>query len=151
MPELWRDLRWSLRLLLTQRAFTAVALLAISLGIGANTAIFSVVHAVLLRPLPFHDPSRVIAFWDDGSWSRAEIALMQEAASGSFQQIAGYGIRSATLTGRQEPLQLQSVMATGNLFQLLGAEPLLGSALAACLLPARRATRVDPIRALRAD
>lgn len=65
----------------------------------------------------------MVAFWDDGSWSKAEIALMQQVGAVSFSQISGFGIRSITLTGRQEPLLLEKVMATGNLFRLLGSAP----------------------------
>ena len=63
MEGLWKDLHHSIRMLLKKRGFTAAAVLTLALGIGANTAIFSVIHAVLLRPLPFGDPDQLVVLW----------------------------------------------------------------------------------------
>lgn len=72
MVGLWQDLRYGIRMLLKHRGFTAIAVLTLGLGIGANTAIFSVVNAVVLRPLPFEEPERIIRMW--GKFSQGDHA-----------------------------------------------------------------------------
>ncbi|MEP7274203.1 MAG: ABC transporter permease, partial [Acidobacteriota bacterium] len=67
METLWQDFRFGLRLLLRKPGFTVIAVLSLGLGIGANTAIFSLVDAVLIRPLPFHEPDRLVMVWEDAT------------------------------------------------------------------------------------
>jgi putative ABC transport system permease protein len=137
MDTLFNDIHYGLRGLLKRPGFTAIAVLTLALGIGANTAIFSVVQAVLLRPLPFPEPERIVVAWKQDATihnpfvelSVAEIKDWQ-AQSQSFTDLAampttiyGYGY---VLTGRGEPLQLESAKVTGRYFSILGARAALG-------------------------
>ena len=128
------DLRYSVRMLLKSRGFTVVALLTLALGIGGVTAVFSVVYAVLLRPLPFRDPDRLVMVWE----SHPEIRKLQvtvpdfldwQRQSQGFEQMAAYSfeaVNKVVLTGRGEPEQLQATMVSENLFALLGVKPAVG-------------------------
>src|SRR6476646_9312455 len=111
MPMMWetaiRDVRHALRALRSSPGFTAVALALLALGIGANTAIFSVVSAVLLRPLPFPEPNRVVLLWEDmtaiGGPARVEASpgdyVSWSERSRSFTGVAGFGLDKYNLTG----------------------------------------------------
>ncbi|MGA9774088.1 MAG: ABC transporter permease [Blastocatellia bacterium] len=135
--EMIQDLRYAVRMLLKRPGFTLIAIFTLSLGIGANTAVFSVVHTVLLRPLPFAEQERLIVAWKqdttDGSpfleLSVAEFKDWQ-AQSQSFDSLAvmpttiyGYGY---VMTGRGDALQLESSKVTSGFFTMLGVEPALG-------------------------
>jgi putative ABC transport system permease protein len=120
-------------MLVKNPGFTTVAVLTLALGIGANTAIFSVVNAVLLKPLPYADPDRLAAIWvtepsgpgglfPDTSPDFRDWQVMNHSFEG-MSAITGAG---ATLTGSGEPLQLRSLSVSPNTFQLLGAQPQLG-------------------------
>jgi len=137
METLVKDIRYGVRGLLKRPVFTAIAVLTLALGIGANTAIFSVVQAVLLRPLPFPEQERLVVGWKQDAaihnpfveLSVAEIKDWQ-AQSQSFTELAampttiyGYGY---VLTGHGEPLQLESAKVTGRFFSILGAHAALG-------------------------
>jgi predicted permease len=131
---MWHDLRYGARMLLKKPGFTLIAVLTLSLGIGANTAIFSVVNAVLLRPLPFADSERLVTIAE----THPEIARLQVATpdfqdwrrqAQSFTEMAAYSLKSLgqpVLTEAGEPEQLQSVCVTPNLFPMLGVSPALG-------------------------
>src|ERR1044071_3855791 len=105
MDTLIQDLRFGIRTLLKYRSFTAIAIVALALGIGANTAIFSVVNAILLRPLPFKQPDRLVKVCPQrisASVSKAEYVEFKEQA-GSFDDRAAYSGWSFTVPGKGEP------------------------------------------------
>ncbi|HKW48204.1 MAG TPA: ABC transporter permease, partial [Gemmatimonadaceae bacterium] len=120
------DLVFALRQARRQPVFTIVSLLTFALGIGANTAMFSVVRGVLLRPLPFRDPARLAAIWPTRAISNAELLFMQRQ-SRSFESVAaislGWGV---AMTGAGEPRQLHAARTSVNFFNTLGVRPLLG-------------------------
>lgn len=140
MDALWGDIRYSLRGMRNSPGFTAVAVLTLALAIGANTAIFSIVHAVLLRSLPYRDPERLVRIWETGppirvradrtpvspanflSWSGAADLFEDIAASNSGSN------RSVTLTGSATPVKLPADGVRGGFFRMLGIEPILGRA-----------------------
>ncbi|HVG29690.1 MAG TPA: ABC transporter permease [Pyrinomonadaceae bacterium] len=133
MGSLWQDLRYGARMLLKNPGFTAVALVALALGIGANTAIFSVVNAVLLRALPYRDADRLVVMWEDnrnGNHPRNVIAptnfMDWKSQAKSFEGMAAFYDRRFNLTGAGEPVAVPSQVAETNLFTVLGANPMLG-------------------------
>jgi len=133
IETLWQDLRYGARMLLNSPGFTATALFTLALGIGANITIFSVVNAVLLRPLPYPEADRLVYLW-----SEAPMQNIRERASAyanfsewrnqnkSFEDLAALDPTVVTLTGAAEPEQVMSIRASANLFSLLGVRPLLG-------------------------
>jgi len=137
IEDLWQDLHYGARMLLKNPGFTIIAVLALALGIGANTAIFSVVNAVLLKPLPYYDSQRLVWITEDkwgkeGEWE-GEYAgsidyILWQAESKAFDHLVAFTSGNAFLTGRGEPERLDSVRATANLFPALGVAPQLGRA-----------------------
>jgi predicted permease len=133
LEQLGQDVRYGLRMLAKSPGFTAVAVLTLALGIGANTAIFSAVYAVLLKPLPFKDPGRLVFVekknpprgWVRNPVSPAEI-LAWRSESGAFEDMAAYTQESCVLTGRNEPEEDPCERVSGNLFPVLGVSPFLG-------------------------
>jgi len=135
MQSIFQDVRHGARLLLRNPGFSLAAIVTLGLGIGANSAIFSVVNALTLKPLPYHDPSRVtfVLGWDlDENEMRfnlhhADYLDLQRDAK-SFQDLAGYTYLSANLTGGDIPDRVQAYRVTPNTFTMLGVNALVGRA-----------------------
>jgi putative ABC transport system permease protein len=134
METLLRDVRYGIRSLTKRPGFTVVALIALALGIGANTAIFSLVNGVLLRPLPFAEPDRLVWMWGNirNGGNRASVSppdfLDYRHENKTFEEFAASFTMplALNLTGSGEPERLSAAGITGNYFQALGAKPLLG-------------------------
>src|ERR1700735_5887978 len=124
MGTLLQDLRYGARMLRKSPGFTIVAVLTLALGIGANTAIFSVVNRVLLRPLPFRDPSRLVLIAEKSSFPIISTSYENyqdwRDQSHSFESMEATRGGSITLTGAGEPERLNVRMATAGLFSMLG-------------------------------
>src|ERR1051326_7291920 len=132
METMWHDLRFGLRMLVKSPGFTLVALLVLALGIGANTAIFRAVNAVLLRSLPYRDADRLavpvstnagrgsdrvnVSYGDFLDWKREKV----------FEHVAVFQTFTYDLTGGSEPERVQAAAATSEYFAVMGAQPLLG-------------------------
>ncbi len=136
MQTLWQDLRYGLRTMARSPGFTAVAILTLALGIGSNTAIFSVANAVLLRPLPFYEPDRLMQVWHtppQASFPGIPTFAVSPAnfldwrsQNQTFEDMSAYGFGRYTLTGTGHPEAIRMVAATNGLFSILRAKPLLG-------------------------
>jgi putative ABC transport system permease protein len=133
IEDLWQDFRFSLRSLLKRPGFTAIILIALALGIGANTAIFSLVNAVILQPLPYQDPDRLISVF--GSRNRSTQGsvgptdfLDYRSQNKTFEQFAASGsmMLPMNFTGSGEPERLNTSAITGNYFDTFGVRPALG-------------------------
>jgi predicted permease len=128
-----QDLRFGLRSLLRTRGFTVAVVLTLGLGIGANTAVFSVVRGVLLRPLPYAHGERMVAVRQDDANSGVRdlgfsVAELQDVAAGAraFDGVAEYHTMNFTLLGGDEPLRVRTAVVSAGWFDLLGVAPLLG-------------------------
>ena len=127
-----QDVRYGLRQLRRAPGFAAVALLTLALGIGANAAIFSVMDAVLLRPLPFPDSDQLVLLWDSYGYKGTHAAVSYpnfldwRAWSHSFSGMAALTGSDYVLTGQGEPVHLEGTTASASLFQVLGVQPILG-------------------------
>jgi predicted permease len=126
-----QDLRFGLRMLRRNSGFTAVVVLTLALGIGANTAIFSVVDGVLFNPIPFPQPDRLVALHERTSlMPKASISYLNfldwQRESRSFEGMAVWRAYDFTLTGSGEPERLRGKMVSANLFYVLGVRPILG-------------------------
>ncbi|HET9528798.1 MAG TPA: ABC transporter permease [Blastocatellia bacterium] len=133
MNTLWQDLRYGVRLLVKQPGFTLIAVITLALGIGANTAIFSLVNAVLLRPIPFPESEQLVTVWEDASvigFPRGEAAPANyvdwKAQQSVFEDLAALSWQSLALTSDGEPERVSAYGVTSNLFPLLGVQPALG-------------------------
>jgi putative ABC transport system permease protein len=128
-----QDLRFGIRLFLKNPGFSAVAVLALALGIGANTAIFSVVDAVVFRPLPFDHPDRLVAVWEhdmkrgrDHDSVMAANYLAWKTRSQLFEEMSAHAGGSVSLTGLGDPERVRAARVTASLFPLLGVRPAVG-------------------------
>src|SRR5215211_302416 len=135
METFLQDVRYGARVLAKNKAFTAVAVLTLALGIGANTAIFSVVNDLLLRPLPYSDAERVVMVWEVtpsgrhmNTTSRANFRQWRAQGS-SFEGMAAFTDQRLNLTGAGEPEEVAVQFATPELFKVLGVGPLHGRVL----------------------
>jgi len=132
MNSLWKDLRYGMRTLLRRPGFALIALLTLALGIGANTAIFSVVNTVLLKPLAYRDPTGLVLIWTrflpdlPQNWVSGPEVLDFRERSRSFEDLAVLSWPSFNLTGIGEPEQVQAGAVSANLFPMLGIAPLRG-------------------------
>lgn len=131
MDTIWQDLRYAARMLAKSPGFASVAVLALALGIGANTAIFSVVNAVLLRRLPVDAPERLLVIHNQlrkVNLPRTEISALQfldyAARTDIFDSAAAITFRNYNLTGTDQPLRLRGMRTTASWFPLLGVRPL---------------------------
>lgn len=133
MRKLWQDLRYSARTLRKSPAFALFAVLTLGLGIGANTAIFGVVNAVFLQPMPYPHPEQLVIVWETDSNRKLTHGTAPPAdfldwrsQSHSFQGLAAYQQWFFNLTGEGEPQQLPGVHVSPGFFSMLGVKPVLG-------------------------
>ncbi|MCI0538394.1 MAG: ABC transporter permease, partial [Verrucomicrobiales bacterium] len=134
LEQLTQDVRFGARMLGKNRGFASIAVLTLALGIGANTAIFSVVNAVLLRPLPYRDADRLITIWErnpqqgyDQNMAATGTFLDWKEQSQSFEDMAIFeSNQGLTLTSHGDAEQITATKTSANLFSVLGVNPLLG-------------------------
>src|SRR6267378_3885830 len=133
MDALLKDIRYGIRGLAKRPSFTFIAIVTLGIGIGANSAIFSAVNALLLKPLPFPELGRVVAIWDKMP-SRGvvhnEVAMANyldwRAQNRSFEQLALYRWWSTNLTGVEPPERIQGFLVTANFLDAIGMKPIMG-------------------------
>ena len=125
-----RHFRTAVRTLIRDRGFAAITIVTLALGIGANTAVFSLVQTVLLRPLPYDDASRVVMVWGpdraETTWLSLQEVVNYGRESKTLAAMSGYQELDANLTGGQEPERVRAAAVTPNLFDVLGAPPAIG-------------------------
>ena len=133
MDRIFQDIRYGIRSLGKRPAATLVALVTLALGIGVNTAIFSAVDSILLRPLPLKDPERLVSIWEQGlaqGINQNEVAPANffdlRNQSQAFEGIGAHGPQDINLTGDAEPERLNGELVTANVFSILGVDPVLG-------------------------
>jgi putative ABC transport system permease protein len=133
LETMWKDLRQGARSLFKQPTFTIVAVIALALGIGANTAIFSVVHAVLLQSLPYREADRLVSVWEHNRTRGNNQNVINmgnffdwKEQNRVFEDMAAFFDMTANLTSGGEPEEIKTQSATNSLFNILGVPPILG-------------------------
>ena len=135
MESLWQDIKYSLRTLIKKPGFTIIAIVTLALGIGASTAIFSVVDAVLLRALPYPKPQQIVRVWEQApNGHRMDLAGPNfddfRAQNNTFASLSGYGFGLSSISGGTEPVRVNIAVVSSDFFKTLGVEPFLGRAFA---------------------
>ncbi len=136
MKTIWQDLRYGARMLLKNPGVSCVAIVTLALGIGVNTAIFSVVDTVMLRPLPYKNPDRLVSLWENvpkrGRWRVTPANFLDwKQQSSSFEDVAAFGASTLTLTDRGEPEQILGTRVSKGFFDVVGVQPMLGRSFSA--------------------
>ncbi|MBS1791405.1 MAG: ABC transporter permease [Acidobacteria bacterium] len=131
MQSFWQDLRFGARMLLKSPGFTLIVVVTLALGIGANTAIFSVINAVLLQAMPYRDADRLVTVWERSQRREQNVINLGnffdwKAQNSVFEDMATFADFRTNLTGDGEPVELPAQIATENLFRVLGVTPILG-------------------------
>jgi putative ABC transport system permease protein len=130
MDRLWHDIKVSVRQFVKNPVFTVVALVAIALGVGSTTAIFSIVNSVLLRPLPYKDADNLVTVWERRQQGQTRTSMPNfkewQSQSQSFESLAGYGVNLYILTGVDEPQQILGAPVSEDFFKVMGVAPALG-------------------------
>jgi putative ABC transport system permease protein len=136
MSQTLQDIRFAFRTLLKRPGFTVIVVLTLALGIGANTTIFSAIDAVLLNPLPYKDPDRLMVVWETNKqlgpemWDRNEVAIGNfldwRSRNQVFDQLGSLFYTDMNLSGVGEPERIKSCVVTTNFFQVLGVQPMFG-------------------------
>ncbi len=131
MNDIWSDVRFAGRMLIKRPGFATVAILSLALGIGASSAVFSVINGTVLRPLPFENPGRLMVLFEQDTRGKSDFAsalnfLDWEEQSSSFDHLAAWTHWSHTLTGGEEPKKVMGLRASAALFDVLGVYPVLG-------------------------
>jgi putative ABC transport system permease protein len=131
MHTYWQDLRYGARMLLRNPAVSAVAVVTLALGIGANTATFSIVNAVMLRPLPYQNPDRLVSLWTNvPEHGRQPITpgnfVDWKNQNTVFENMAAFSSSTVTLTGDGEPVQMMGANTSAGYFAVVGVEPMIG-------------------------
>ena len=128
-----QDIRFALRMMRLRIGYTAIVIVTLALSIGATTAMFSTIHAVLLRPLPFRDPSRLVRIWENDRLNHKPRYSVAPAnyddwrnQTRTFEQIAAYLGQGGTISGGGEPFHANVGVVTPNFFETLGVAPMLG-------------------------
>src|SRR5215813_4416090 len=133
LETLWQDLRYGLRMMLKNPGFATIAVLTLALGIGANTAIFSVVNVLLFKPLPYPDSERLMQLYkfntarerESPMWEYPKFEMLRDQ-NRSFDLVAAFYNNSATITGDEEPERVNFEFVSASYFPLLGLSPVIG-------------------------